>query len=173
MHKGGPNHVRNNVDGLADIVSGEGNLAARVNAAQGMIKNYLAGSKALNTEDLDHQSSKKHLKSVTHRKGFSLHLPVSPTGAKPAHQNTPTQNLSSNFMSGINRTDFTKEAGVFDNPGPGSYQVQDQTSITKVKKGPNAFQNASSRDTQAFLFRNGASPFKNATNVYSPTADNY
>ena len=41
VHEGGPNHVRNNVEGFADIVSGEGNLAARVNAAQGLIKSYL------------------------------------------------------------------------------------------------------------------------------------
>jgi hypothetical protein len=76
-------------------------------------------------------------------------------------------------LSAINRTDFTKEAGVFDNPGTGAYSVNYGNSITKAKKGPNAFQNASSRDTQAFLFRNGASPFKNATNVYSPNAGKY
>lgn len=53
VHKGGPNHVRNNVEGFAEIVSGEGNLAARVNAAQGIIKTYLGVKKLLDKNTIE------------------------------------------------------------------------------------------------------------------------
>ena len=127
----GPNSNHVTSGGLANLVSGDGNIAERVNAAQGQIQKYLGlvnknknqmagngGSRAslhLRADGMP-QKGVRHLGSMsaTNKNSHALKLQTMDgnIGGDPTAQ--------ANFLSGVKRTNFAMLSGK-DVPGPGTY----------------------------------------------------
>jgi hypothetical protein len=86
-----------------------------------------------------------------------------PRQARPSAPGASTQ-LSSNFASAVQRTDFTQSlGGKISSPGPGSYMPEEEPKKHALSAFP-----SEKRQIDAYAFRNEKSPFKNSTHLNSP-----
>ena len=138
-----------------------------------MISEVLDKSRSLN-QTIQRDPEKLFDEKNHSLKGSKVEKPIEPSKGHPPRlpAHSPTSVQSSNFISGVQRTDFAKETGGLHFPGPGSYFSFNTSSKLKLAGGLH-FSNSSDRDTLNFALRNEQSPFVNPTYVKSPDPGKY